>query len=201
MVEQIISAIPITGLWTAWFFYWVISARRIKTVTRRESLRTSIVHEIPLAIGCLLMMSPWHLPPSWLYDRFLPDSPVVYWVGVIGLAAGLGFTVWARVHLADNWSGNVTLKDGHELIRTGPYRFARHPIYTGLLLATVGNAVAVGEWRGIVAFAFFGTAFLLKLRREERFLSEMFGEDYDRYRSEVGALVSVPRIPSRSKPA
>lgn len=201
MVDEIVSAIPITGLWTAWFAYWVVSARRIKSATRRESFRTSIVHEIPLVIGCTLMMSPWHLPPSWLYDRFVPDSVILYWVGVIGLAAGLGFTVWARIHLADNWSGNVTLKRGHELIRSGPYGFARHPIYTGLLLASAANAVAIGQWRGIVAFAFFATAFLLKLKREERFLREMFGEDYERYRSEVGALISVPRILSRSEPA
>lgn len=201
MVDEIISAIPITGLWTAWFAYWVVSARNIKVASRKESFRTSIVHEIPLVIGCTLMMSPWHLPPPWLYDRFMPDSLGMYWLGVIVLAGGLGFTVWARMHLADNWSGNVTLKHGHELIRSGPYRIARHPIYTGLLLATVGNAVAVAQWRGVVAFVFFASAFLLKLKREERFLSEMFGEDYERYRSEVGALISVPKISSKSESA
>src|SRR5262249_38628890 len=126
VTDEIISAIPITGLWTAWFAYWVASAPHVKAASRKESFRTSICHEIPLVLGCTLMMSPWHLPPPWLYDRFAPDSLIMYWLGIIVLAGGLGFTVWARIHLAGNWSGNVTLKHGHQLIRSGPYRIARH---------------------------------------------------------------------------
>ena len=80
------------------------------------------------------------------------------------VAAGLAFAVWARVYLGRNWSGTVTVKQDHELIRSGPYGFVRHPIYTGLLLAMLGTAIAIGEWRGLVAFALFTIGFLLKLR-------------------------------------
>ncbi len=75
------------------------------------------------------------------------------WIGTALVAAGLGFAVAARAYLGRNWSGTVTLKQGHELIRTGPYRLVRHPIYTGMLLAFVGTAMARGRVRGLVALA------------------------------------------------
>ena len=78
---------------------------------------------------------------------------IAYWLGLIMVAAGIAFAVWARHYLGRNWSGTVTVKQDHELIRSGPYRLVRHPIYTGLLLAILGTAVAFGEWRGLLAFA------------------------------------------------
>ena len=105
------------------------------------------------------------------------------------LAAGLGFAVWARRCLGRNWSGIVTVKQGHELIRSGPYALVRHPIYTGLLLAILGTASAIGEWRGLIAFVLITAGFVLKLRIEEDFISETFGEQYARYRAEVPALI------------
>ena len=84
---------------------------------------------------------------------------------------GLAFSVAGRVWLGDNWSGTVTLKQDHELIRSGPYRWVRHPIYTGLLLAILGSAIALGEWRGLVALALVAVAFLRKVAIEERFLA------------------------------
>ena len=105
------------------------------------------------------------------------------------LAAGIAFAVWARHYLGRNWSGTVTVKQDHELIRSGPYRLVRHPIYTGLLLAILGTAVAFGEWRGLLAFALLTGSLLLKLRVEERFMGESFPNEYARYRAEVPALI------------
>ena len=72
----------------------------------------------------------------------------------------------------------MTLKQEHELIRTGPYRWAWHPIYTGLLLAVLGTAIALGEWRGVIALVLVTAAFLRKIAIKERFLREHFGEVY-----------------------
>ena len=69
-----------------------------------------------------------------LSARFVPAGNLLPVLGAIMIAAGLGFAVWARAHLGRNWSGIVTVKEGHALVRTGPYRAVRHPIYTGLLL-------------------------------------------------------------------
>ena len=87
----------------------------------------------------------------------------------------------------------VTLKQDHELIRSGPYRWVRHPIYTGLLLAILGSAIALGEWRGLIALVLVAAAVLRRIAIEERFLTQQFGAAYARYRAEVPALVPMPR--------
>ena len=113
------------------------------------------------------------------------------------VAGGLGISIWARRVLGRNWSGIVTVKQDHELIRTGPYRYVRHPIYTGLLLAILGTALIFGEWRGLIAFVIFTAAIMLKVRTEERFMDESFPEQYARYRAEVPAL--LPFLPQRTE--
>jgi protein-S-isoprenylcysteine O-methyltransferase Ste14 len=83
----------------------------------------------------------------------------------------------------------VTVKHDHELIRSGPYALVRHPIYTGLLLALAGSALMLGNWRALVGFALIAGALVRKLRIEERFMAQQFGEDYARYREQVAMLV------------
>src|SRR5205814_7527021 len=101
----------------------------------------------------------------------------------------LAFSVWARVYLGGNWSAAVAVKADHELIRTGPYRYARHPIYTGILVALAGTALARGEWRGLVALAFAFLGLWRKLSLEEALLTEVFGAQYADYQANVPALI------------
>ena len=91
--------------------------------------------------------------------------------------------------LGRNWSGIVTVKQDHELVRSGPYRWVRHPIYTGLLIAFVGTAISRGEWRGVLAVLIVFAALWRKLQLEERWMIETFGDAYLRYRAEVRALI------------
>ena len=88
-----------------------------------------------------------------------------------------------------NWSQAVTVKEGHELITSGPYALVRHPIYTGLLLAFVGCAVARDEWRGLLAVALVFVALWRKLRLDEQWMRAQFGESYEAYSRRVAALV------------
>jgi protein-S-isoprenylcysteine O-methyltransferase Ste14 len=103
--------------------------------------------------------------------------------------AGGAFTVWARLILGANWSGTVTLKEDHELIRTGPYRFVRHPIYTGILLALLGTALAGAEIHSLLAFAIVLVGLLFKMAQEEQILTEHFGPQYLDYRRQVKGLI------------
>ena len=124
-----------------------------------------------------------------LFERFLPQSDGTYRTGALLLALGLAFSVWARVYLGRNWSATVTVKEDHELIRSGPYSLVRHPIYTGLLLGFIGTAIVRGEWRGVLAVLIVFVALWRKLRLEERWMSETFGEEYRRYREHSAALI------------
>ncbi len=178
----------ISVIWIGWMAYWAIAARGVKPVKRSESMPSRLAFVIPTAIAALLIW-PQHLPGGLLGARFLPPTAGFYWIGVAVLLSGLLFSVWARLHLGRNWSGEVTVKQGHELIRTGPYGLVRHPIYTGILLGFVGSAIARGEWRGLIAIVIFLVGVWRKLKLEERFMTETFGEAYARYRAEVPALI------------
>jgi protein-S-isoprenylcysteine O-methyltransferase Ste14 len=180
--------LPLAVLWLAWLAYWVFAARDLKPVQRREPWPSRLL-TVALIIPAALLMAVRGRFLPWLGARFLPDTMIVYLLGLLLVMAGLGFAVWARVHLGRNWSGTVTVKENHELVRSGPYAIVRHPIYTGLLLAMLGTAIVVGEWRGLLSFCFLSLAFLLKLRREERFMAESFPDTYPSYCARVPALV------------
>jgi len=181
----------IPALWVIWLAYWLVASVRTKPVQRRESLGSRLSHIVLLVAGMALLISRRHAG-LLLTERFLPAAGWAFWLGAALVAAGLAFAIWARVHLAGNWSGTVTLKQNHSLTRDGPYRFVRHPIYTGILTAVLGTALVVGDWRGLLALALVTLAFVRKIAIEERFLTDLFGEEYQRYRHEVPAL--IPRL-------
>jgi len=185
-------------LWLAWLVYWVVSALSVKSTRRRESLGSRLSHVVPLLTGVALILWP-RVAWQWLSLRLLPPGPLQVALGLVLLALGLAFTVWARVYLGRNWSGMVTVKEGHELIRSGPYAYVRHPIYTGLLVALLGSAVTRGELRALIGLGIVAGAFIRKLRIEERFMRELFPQQYQRYCAEVPALIPFTR-PPRSAP-
>jgi protein-S-isoprenylcysteine O-methyltransferase Ste14 len=126
--------------------------------------------------------------PSFLLARFVPAGPVFPLIGVVITALGLALAVAARRQLADNWSASVQIKQNHALIRGGLYRYMRHPIYSGILLAVLGSALAIGEIRCLLAFALILIALLIKSRHEETRLRRFF-PDYDGYAAATAALI------------
>jgi protein-S-isoprenylcysteine O-methyltransferase Ste14 len=121
-----------------------------------------------------------------LNRRFLREREWIAMLGAVLTVVGVAFAIWARRHIGKNWSAQVTIRKEHELIRTGPYARIRHPIYTGLLLAVAGTAIAIGEYRAIVAFAVIAVGFIVKAKREEAFLATQFGPAFDEHRRQTG---------------
>jgi protein-S-isoprenylcysteine O-methyltransferase Ste14 len=179
--------LAINGLWLAWVVFWAIGARGNKPDQRRESVASRVSHMLPLGIAFALLAMP--APARWLGAPLLPPSLAQAWFGTALLAAGLVFSCWARVHIGRNWSGTVTVKQGHALVQSGPYAIVRHPIYTGLLLACIGTAVARDDVRGVLAVALAVFALVRKLRLEERWMTEQFPREYPGYRGRVPALI------------
>jgi len=181
-------AFVINGLWGAWIVYWYVAAVGTKPVRRRESVASRVSHILPLVLAVALLLRPGMAGPGLAAPivSYQPSFPVI---GAVLTAAGLGFAVWARVHLAGNWSGTVTLKQDHELVRSGPYAVVRHPIYTGILLAVIGAVVANDRWSAVLALALMAAAFLRKIATEERFMAEAFGPAYAEYRRATARLV------------
>jgi protein-S-isoprenylcysteine O-methyltransferase Ste14 len=181
----------IDALWILFGLYWIVSAFKLKKTKRRESWGQRFLYMLPLLAAFYLLSRP-EAHYGWLGTRFVPASDAAGWVGVLLTAAGVAIAFWARWHLGANWSGVVTLKEGHELIRSGPYRSIRHPIYTGILLALLGTAVAAGEVRGLLAVAVAWLSFYTKARREESFLTQEFGDRFAEHRRHTGMF--LPRF-------
>jgi len=173
-------------LWEAWLAYWMIAAFFANRSKVQENHLIRLTHSLPLLAGFVLM---FHIgfDGSLIHDRFF-NSLTIRRAGIAPTALGLLFSVWARVHLGRYWSGIITLKEGHKLIRTGPYRFVRHPIYTGLLIAALGSAISAATGDAFIGFALILISIFFKSRREETLLTGEFGEEYLRFKREVPGL-------------
>lgn len=176
------------ALWLAWVLYWRLASHGTKVTERKEPWGSRLSHILPLLLAAIMLWAD-HMPIHFLNVPLLHLGPWQFWVAALVTATGLAFTAWARVHLGRNWSGTVTIKQDHELIMTGPYALVRHPIYTGLLFAFIGTGFARGDWRGVVAVVLAWLALWRKLRIEERWMAEQFGERYEDYKRRVPALV------------
>ncbi len=176
------------AMWLGYSAYWWAMSRDVKATERSESAASRLARLVAIVCAAVLL-SVRSVPLPLLNKRFLPIGAWCFWSGAAITATGLLFSVWARRHLGKNWSQAVTVKEGHELITSGPYAVVRHPIYSGLLLGFIGSAVARGEWRGIVAVALVLAALWFKLRLEEKWMRAQFGEAYGDYSRKVAALV------------
>ena len=178
------------AMWLAWAIYWKVSAKHAKTTARREAFASRMFVLAAFSVAAALLLLP-SLPGTALDARFLPAGSAPFWIGAAVTAAGLLFSAWARRLLGANWSGSVAIMERHELIQSGPYSRIRHPIYTGMLLAFAGSAIALGQWRGVLAVVLVAVALWRKLRIEEAWLLREFGEAYADYRRRTSALVPV----------
>lgn len=170
-----------------WLALWLLWAFQSKQTRQQESTASRLSYTFLIWGAYYLVFFAKHLGPPWT-SEVVPYRDWLGWLGVAVTALGLVFTVWARAILGANWSGSVTIKVDHELIRTGPYRVVRHPIYTGLVIAIAGTALAWDQWRDIPAVLLLWIAFTIKRLKEEQFMRQTFGPQYDDYARTTGAI-------------
>ena len=188
------SGMSICGyLWTAFAVIWLVWGLRTKPTQIREGLGSRLSYMVATVAAFYAMFSG-DIPLGWMQTRIIPRAPWIEALGIALTVAGMAFAVWARAYLGGNWSSNITVKVGHQLIRTGPYRWVRHPIYSGLILAMIGTALNRRQLRGLVAVVLLWVGFTIKSRIEERFMAATFGPEYNEYRQVTGALVPRPRF-------
>lgn len=176
--------------WLVVLGYWLWAARSAKKTEQKESFaKRLLAYWLPLFIAALLLGPGEWFGNSLLREQFVAHTTLVYSIGLAIAVAGAILAIGSRVMLGRNWSATVQLKRDHELITDGPYRLVRHPIYTGFLLLFFGNAVMVGDWRGLLAVAIVLVSFWRKFRLEESWLSRHFGEPYRLYQARTKALI------------
>jgi protein-S-isoprenylcysteine O-methyltransferase Ste14 len=174
--------------WAIFFAIWVAWGITSKRTARRQSRqsRVAVLATLTLAFLFLLSSAVRIGPLGW---RFLSDSTASAGIAVLLTALGFGIAIWARLHLGGNWSPNVTIKQNHTLIQTGPYAFVRHPIYSGISMAAAGLVVLNGDLGSLAAFALLLLRWRTKFRMEEDFMTQQFGDRYLEYKRNVKALV------------
>jgi protein-S-isoprenylcysteine O-methyltransferase Ste14 len=175
-------------VWIAFIVYWRIKAIGNKTTQRSEPATSGILRAIAFLI-VIVFLSTNRIPLPWLYHQLWPSGLWSFCIGAAVTVSGLLFAVWARQHLASNWSSAVTIKQGHELITTGPYALVRHPIYTGILTGFLGTAIALSQVRGAIGFVVIFVVLWAKLRMEEEWMRSQFGGTYATYAHRTAALV------------
>lgn len=179
-------------MWDVLMVVWLLGIFMTRRTVRRQTGSSRLWQlGILLLGGWLLYVRQTGF--GWIDLRVAPDTVAVAGAGALVTLAGVGFAIWARLTLGANWSGTVTLKQGHTLVRRGPYRVVRHPIYTGILAALAGTALAQGWVHSFLALAVCAFGFWLKSLTEEQFMVDQFGEEYLRYRQEVPALAPFVR--------
>ena len=180
--------VAVKWIWIVFGVFWLLAAFAQKRTVRRQS-SSSRLFQVAIILLAVLPFHAFGGRLEILRQHFLPNAPGIRIVGALLVLAGCGFAVWARFILGTNWSGTVTVKENHVLITRGPYAWVRHPIYTGVLLALLGNAVVGGKIAYLLAVGAVMLAFWLKLRIEEKFMLETFGQQYATYKQHVKALV------------
>jgi protein-S-isoprenylcysteine O-methyltransferase Ste14 len=167
--------------WAAFWAYWLVAAFSTKRgrVPWGRELRIRVLVFVAALLAARLGAFRGH---------HLNSGP---WRAGLGLALfglGLGFAVWARLHIGRNWGTPMSQKVDPELVTSGPYRLVRHPVYGGTLVAGVGTAAALSWW-WLVPVALAGAYFLYSATVEERWLAKQFPDAYPAYRRSTKMLV------------
>jgi protein-S-isoprenylcysteine O-methyltransferase Ste14 len=173
------------AIWIVMIVYWNISARNIRPVARAEDLKSTQRHQLLLNLGILMLF----VPVPGLTRQFLAPTVAAIAAGFTVQAGSALFYFWTRQYLGRFWSSAVAIMKDHQLVRTGPYRLIRHPLYTAMLGMFLGTAIVSGQYHALIGAALGVYAYWRKILIEERALCEAFGAEYEDYKRHSSALV------------
>lgn len=173
------------AIWCLIAIYWEKAAKTASEASSQESRGSRGLHVVLTSASQLLLF--FRVPG--LNGNWLPVSPIFVFAGLAIEMGGLVLAIWARRVLGKHWSGKITIKVDHELVRAGPYEYVRHPIYTGLLMLYLGAAIVSGQFHALLGFTLVLIAYVRKIHLEEANLMRAFADKYEEYRRQTRALL------------
>ncbi len=178
----------ILACWAIFLVFWIITGLQAKkTVERQSGVGQNLLIRGALAIGALLILR--NLFPGIFDMQLWPYSVTIGVIADILAGTGLLILLSARVILGGNWSAGVVLKENHELVQRGPYAYVRHPIYSGLLLLFLGEAVWYGDIGWFLLFIIVTVMLWFKSKQEEALMTKHFPNVYPQYKARTKALI------------
>jgi protein-S-isoprenylcysteine O-methyltransferase Ste14 len=177
---QVVDLVILVG-WVGFWIYWLAASVGVKTGRTRWGQFAGIRVGIILIILLLARLRV-------LKGHTVTHDAVLEGIGLGLFLLGLAVAVWARIYLGGNWGMPMTRKDNPELVTTGPYHLIRHPIYSGILLAMIGTAIAVSVY-WLIAAVVIGGYFIYSATVEERYMAERFPDTYPGYKRSTKMLV------------
>ncbi len=186
--------IPPNVLWvsySAWFLMemWVLSRDRRRFSGRTADRGSFFGFFIGIWTALAIAFTAVQSHPEW---RITVLQPALSWAGVVMIWAGMAFRLWAVLTLGAFFRTSVVLQEGHQLVTAGPYRWLRHPAYTGAIVTMAGLGLALGNWVSLTAMILFpGLAIAWRVHVEERALTDQFGEAYQDFRKTRSAVIPV----------
>ena len=178
----------IEGPWIVFCVYWAVGALKTRRTVSQETLASRAGFILLEVIGYVLLFSNL-AGIGVLGQRVFHQTYALAVTGVAFTWIGIALALWARWHLGQYWSAGITLKEDHKLIRTGPYACFRHPIYSGLILAVVGGALAIDKWRCVAGVGLIVLGYWIKATKEESLLAAQFGEAFKDHCRHTGFLI------------
>jgi protein-S-isoprenylcysteine O-methyltransferase Ste14 len=166
-------------VWALFWAYWLVSAFGAKRSTGFGRVRPPGV--IIIVVGFIVLR-------VFKGSNLVVHSLALEIVGTVLLVSGLALAVWARVYLGRNWGMPMTQKQEPELVTSGPYQYVRHPIYSGILLATLGTALATNlVW--LIVLVVIGAYFIYSAKVEEGLMTDQFPSVYPGYMARTKMLI------------
>ena len=173
------------AIWIVMMVYWNISVRTIQPVAKAEDAKSNRRRQLLLNLAILMLF----VPVPGLTRQFLAPTRAAIAAGFILQVGSALFYFWTKRYLGRFWSSAVAIMKDHQLVRSGPYRLIRHPLYTAMLGMFVGTAIVSGQYHALIGAGLGAFAYWSKIRIEERALSEAFGAEYDDYKRHSSALI------------
>jgi protein-S-isoprenylcysteine O-methyltransferase Ste14 len=174
--------------WIVFLLYWAAGALKTRRTVSKESFASRYGILFLEVLGFVLLFSET-AEMGILGRHIFKRTEAIAATGVVLTWVGIAIALWARWHLGQYWSARITLKEDHQLIRTGPYAFFRHPIYSGIILAAIGGVLAIDRWRCVAGLALIILGYCIKATKEESMLSKQFGEAFQEHCRHTGFLL------------
>lgn len=173
--------------WVIFWFYWLISAFGSKRNTKPQ-LRGFAGIRLGILVLAVILFRFLNVQNYSFQNRVATNNELILTVGLIVFLLGLFLAIWARIYLGKNWGMPMTQKQDPELVTSGPYSYVRHPIYSGILLAMLGSALASSIF-WLTIFAISGIYFIYSASVEEKLMTKQFPKAYPTYKTKSKMLI------------